>query len=186
MIKILCDRCGSEMTNSSLIGYLSLNFKEGLDGDLMRNPLENNHYCMSCMSKIHEFIDARPNIELAEPAQLELSEPGKAEPELVPDAEPGETESDMLPEPAPEPLPEVKAESEPMPKTKAKSTVKPPDMLSASPEPNKPKRRTIDYGKIMALKNAGWSREQIADEMGMTPNAVSNAVYMYNKKKGKG
>lgn len=72
----------------------------------------------------------------------------------------------------------------PKPKPKAKSKVKPPDILSATPEPEKPKRRKIDIGKIMALKNAGWSREKIADEMGMTPNAVSNAVYAYKKKRG--
>lgn len=43
-------------------------------------------------------------------------------------------------------------------------------------------RRKIDYGKIMALHNAGWSNQKIADEMGMTYNAVATAISNYKKK----
>lgn len=44
------------------------------------------------------------------------------------------------------------------------------------------KRQRIDIGKIMALKNAGWSVAKIADEMGMQPQAVSNAIYQQKKR----
>ena len=51
------------------------------------------------------------------------------------------------------------------------------------PEPVKRKRRSsIDIGKIMALKNAGWSNVKIADEMGMNPQSVANAIYQHKKK----
>ena len=34
----------------------------------------------------------------------------------------------------------------------------------------------IDYGKIAALRNAGWDNAKIADEMRMTKGAVAQAV----------
>lgn len=37
-------------------------------------------------------------------------------------------------------------------------------------------RKRIDHGKIRALKNAGWSNKDIADEMHMTPGAVANSL----------
>lgn len=48
------------------------------------------------------------------------------------------------------------------------------------------KRGTIDYGKIMALKNAGWDNARIADEMGMTRTNVAYAVCRYRKMHGGG
>lgn len=44
-------------------------------------------------------------------------------------------------------------------------------------------QRRIDYGKIMALTNAGWTAKQIADEMDMSVDAVYVAR---NKTKKKG
>ena len=64
-------------------------------------------------------------------------------------------------------------------------SVKPPESVPEppKPEPVKRKRRnSIDIGKIMALKNAGWSNVKIADEMGMNPQAVANAIYQHKKK----
>lgn len=43
-------------------------------------------------------------------------------------------------------------------------------------------RKRIDYGKIMALRNAGWSNEKIADEMHMTKASVATAISTYKKK----
>lgn len=55
-----------------------------------------------------------------------------------------------------------------------------------SQELQKPKekkiRKKIDYGKIMALRNAGWSNEEIADEMHMTKASVATAISTYKKK----
>lgn len=46
-----------------------------------------------------------------------------------------------------------------------------------------PKQRyKIDYGKIMALKNAGWPVSKIAEEMGMAAQAVSTAIYQYKNR----
>lgn len=44
-------------------------------------------------------------------------------------------------------------------------------------------RKQIDYGKIMALSNAGWTNKQIAEEMGMILQQVYDAKYKARKKK---
>ncbi len=56
--------------------------------------------------------------------------------------------------------------------------------IKAEPNWSKSKKATsarIDYGKIKALSDAGWSIADIADEMKMTNKAVSNARYKIKK-----
>ena len=43
------------------------------------------------------------------------------------------------------------------------------------------KKRKLDIGKVMALKNAGWSVESIADEMGYSKGTIYNAICDYKK-----
>lgn len=43
-------------------------------------------------------------------------------------------------------------------------------------------RKRIDYGKIMALKKAGWDNGKIADEMGMTKAAVATAISTHKRR----
>ena len=43
-------------------------------------------------------------------------------------------------------------------------------------------RQKLDYGKIMALHDAKWSNQKIADEMGMTYAAVATAISTYKRK----
>lgn len=40
----------------------------------------------------------------------------------------------------------------------------------------KAERKRVDHRKIRALKNAGWSNKEIAEEMHMTPGAVANSL----------
>lgn len=53
---------------------------------------------------------------------------------------------------------------------------------STEKSPVKKKRKRLDMGKIMALKRAGWSNKSIAEEMGMTSNAVAVAISTYKKR----
>lgn len=73
---------------------------------------------------------------------------------------------------------ETKGKSLPIPKELPKIEIKQNESIS---EPKKQRNR-IDIGKIMALKNAGWSNVKIADEMGMQPQSVASAIYQYKKK----
>jgi len=45
----------------------------------------------------------------------------------------------------------------------------------------KPTRKRIDYGKIMALRDAGWDNGKVADEMHMSKASVAQAVCKYRK-----
>lgn len=53
---------------------------------------------------------------------------------------------------------------------------------SDSADDNRGGRKRIDTGKILALKNAGWSVKDIADEMHLTPQQVSSQLYLHKKK----
>ena len=40
------------------------------------------------------------------------------------------------------------------------------------PKPEAPNKKQIDFGKMKALRNAGWSMKQIAEEMQLAPSTV--------------
>lgn len=43
-------------------------------------------------------------------------------------------------------------------------------------------KRVVDYGKIVSLYNAGWSHKKIAEEMGVSANAICVALKRYKNK----
>lgn len=48
------------------------------------------------------------------------------------------------------------------------------------------KRKTLDWGKIQALHDAGWSHAKIADEMGATTGTISSGLSKLRKEKQDG
>lgn len=52
---------------------------------------------------------------------------------------------------------------------------------SIEPKKEEPKK-TLDIGKIMALRKAGWTYEQIADELGTSKARIASAIYKYRHK----
>ena len=71
MILVKCDRCGSEMRPTDRIGYIAWNFKNGINGDITENnPLEQYHFCVSCMEQVMKTISDKP-----EPPKKRLAEP---------------------------------------------------------------------------------------------------------------
>ncbi len=56
----------------------------------------------------------------------------------------------------------------------------------APAQTKKTQRRSIDYGKILALSDAGWDNKKIAEEMGMTCQQVSDAKWKAKKKREAG
>lgn len=123
MIKIICNRCGADITNKDAFGEITVKLHESPDFDTpfkwMVGEAEDEHYCQECAEKIAQFIHT----------------PLTAEPE---------TES---------PQQEKKSEGK-----------------------QSGARKQIDYGKIAALRNAGWDNSKIANEMHMTKAAVAQAV----------
>ena len=53
------------------------------------------------------------------------------------------------------------------------------------PTPEKPKKKekSLDAGKVMALHQAGWDNDKIADEMGVTARQVYQCIYYQQNKK---
>lgn len=52
----------------------------------------------------------------------------------------------------------------------------------ADKKPEKqPKRKKLDYGRIVALHNAGWTQKEIGEDIGVSQNAVSVALRKYKE-----
>lgn len=54
----------------------------------------------------------------------------------------------------------------------------PKEAPKPKPEPKKPSKpkRDLDMGKVKALRNAGWSLDQIAVEMHCSPQTIANRL----------
>ncbi len=66
MLKCFCNRCRKEIPiyygEPFMTGYVSVNFREGFDGDLLdNNPFENSHFCLDCIVEIQEFVINKEN-----------------------------------------------------------------------------------------------------------------------------
>lgn len=55
MTKIVCNRCGKEISGN--IGYIAWNFRDHISREMVdQNIFENCDYCEKCMEEIMEFI----------------------------------------------------------------------------------------------------------------------------------
>ena len=52
---------------------------------------------------------------------------------------------------------------------------------SIDPKKEEPKK-TLDIGKIMALREAGWTYEDIAHELKTTKTRIASAIYKHRHK----
>ena len=63
----------------------------------------------------------------------------------------------------------------------AEPVTKPTETPPPKPKKMKASKNDVEVGKMIALRNAGWTYKQIAEEMKLTEKQVSN--YLYNAKK---
>lgn len=87
MRKIICDRCGAEITGDR-IGYVAVNWRATSDNSLMQNnPYECMDFCEECMKDIANVIDFNFKVEVGTTvidAALEtVEDPVEEEPEPV-------------------------------------------------------------------------------------------------------
>lgn len=153
MIKIVCDRCGQDVGTD--IGYIAWNFRGDTIGDtmLLENEFKDCHFCGDCMSAIKDFVQ---NAKHVRPAAVQKA------------AEEATAVYDDM-EGLRDPTAELSGKE-------TESTVNQKKENSGGKADKK-----IDIGKIMALRKAGWSNRNIASDMGLTPEAVANAVYRHKK-----
>lgn len=159
MVKIYCNRCSKELDRNNKIGYIALNYRQSYQGDFIGdNQYEDMDFCTECMDDLKAFLAESPEEHPKTP--LKQVETLSKQTETV--SEPQEGETSQQPK-----------------------LFRAPKDGKLQPEVKKT-RQKIDYGKIMALHNAGWSNQKIADEMGMTYGAVATAISTYKKKVGGG
>lgn len=78
MRKIICDRCGAEITGDR-IGYVAVNWRAASDNSfLKKNPYEHSDFCEKCMKDIVSVIDFKilsaPKEEEQDPEEEEVVE----------------------------------------------------------------------------------------------------------------
>ena len=78
MRKIICDRCGAEITGDR-IGYVEVNWRAASDNSfLKKNPYEHSDFCEKCMKDIVSVIDFKilsaPKEEEQDPEEEETVE----------------------------------------------------------------------------------------------------------------
>ena len=83
MRKIICDRCGAEITGDR-IGYVEVNWRAASDNSFLKeNPYEHSDFCEKCMKDIVSVIDFKilsaPKEEEQDPEEEETVEDAKKE-----------------------------------------------------------------------------------------------------------
>ena len=58
MRKIICDRCGANITAAEKTGHISMNWRAARRGDpVPKNPYKDCDFCQACMEDIAKVID---------------------------------------------------------------------------------------------------------------------------------
>ena len=134
--KILCDRCGKDITGLQQIGFVGMSFRDPESGELLQeNPLQDMDFCPECMDAIRAFVSEMPKLEPKPEPVVTLEEVAELAAKLEPD------EKKKQPEPKKNPKP--------------------------------PGSKNVDTGKLLALRRAGWTMQEIADEMKISSATVS-------------
>ncbi len=125
------------------------------------NILEDRDYCGTCMGTIFDFIDAGPE-------QEDSADTGTENGVLDRDKE-------SVPE-AGQPDPKGEAAK---PIVEAPGSSAGTGKKAAGQQVRKPRKNSVDRGKILALREIGWSFGKIADDMGLSEQSVCNAFYRW-------
>ena len=152
MIKqvVVCDRCGKEIPEGKKIGYVAVFQRTEPMGDFVgNNEFSDMDFCEECLCEITKFVAVK----------TEMPEMAKKEKLIVPAI------NEML---------YTEANVQKKPNDARKEHKVKTDVAAVAPAQSS---KRIDYGKIKALSDAGWNAAKIAEEMGMTPQAVYDAKY---------
>lgn len=87
MRKIICDRCGAEITGDR-IGYVAVNWRAVSDNSfLTESPYEHADFCEACMRRIALVIDGKLGTvvyeDMPEEPEVAVEDPVEEEPEPV-------------------------------------------------------------------------------------------------------
>ena len=164
---IRCDRCGREIEEKHTFRFMPQ--VVDLNGNLEpQQPYEDEmerDYCEECKQAIIDFMHSSPHI----PAAVQVQDVPKV---------------DSVPEKESTPAEDVPKEDVPEESTPEETAVLESVLAGDKPKTGgKFKRRTLDAGKVKALRNAGWSIGKIANEMGFSQQAIYNCLSRLEKAK---
>lgn len=182
MIKVICDRCGKEIAAPGKTGYLAWNFREGHGGDLIgNNVLEDRDYCDKCMGTNFDFIDRKPEkTDPAETGTIDMISSGGQEENVPETGDSFRKKGESIPE-IMQSDPETAAGETEITEGTRDSSGSSAGKKGIRQQTGKPRRNSVDIGKIMALRDAGWSINKIADDMGLSKQSVWNAISRWKK-----
>ncbi len=155
---IICDRCGRHQEAVSKMERVSIIYQGGL---------KNMDFCANCLNDIKRYMEKGNRIDIGRYmgcGKDAAGRNGKSE-ETQHNFRNGDTGNGNR---------NIEKQNGREEKAKGKAEKK----AAAVPE----RRGKTDYGKILALANAGWDNAKIADEMGMTPQQIAGAKYTAKKK----
>lgn len=145
MRKIICDRCGAEITGNR-IGYVAAGWRAPSDNSFLnKNPYEHMDFCEDCMNSIVAFIDG-VDIVREEPEAVE--DPIEGEPETV----------------------EGTVEEEPEEDEEEDENALWEDEEKPEPKPEKKpvRKKGVNYARLRSMIKDGMSNETIAENLGLT------------------
>lgn len=164
MSESICARCGEKIRDADAFGIISWNLQERSGKSLESNPFSSCVFCESCMIRAKLFLKKRVIKD-----EQELGEE-KGKKKSINHAKIRELKESGLG------YKEIAKELGMKPTAVSHSLSRYKDYTMGELKGIK-QRRKVDHGKIRALKNAGWSVKEIAEEMGMNPGSVSVSLH---------
>ena len=174
MIKHFCDFCNQEKSENELNRIVLIDGRKSVRGG------EGKDICRECTEKIwNQKIEEVAPVQQSKKAE----EPKWTGTEAVSAAGVYDEDFWATHDPSGGDLPtEEKKERQDAEKPKRTGT----EPASAAGEEKAQKRKVIDRGKVMALKQAGWSGRKIAEEMKCSEQTVCNIISQERKKRENG
>ncbi len=169
MIKHFCDFCDQEKSENELNRIVLI------DGRKFVGAEEGKDICYECTDRIWKL-----KIEEVAPVQQskKAEEPKRTGTEAASAAGVYDEDFWATHDPSGGDLPTEENKEQDAEKPKRTST----EPASAAGVEKAQKRKVIDRGKVMALKQAGWSGRKIAEEMKCSEQTISNIISQERKK----
>lgn len=150
--KIICDHCGVEISGNPFQSVIEHVGRETDAPVINQKETFTLDLCEACVDELRSWKLAHVNTGVL-PEKEDKPDPAELAEQIVNELFKDAPES-ADPEEAPE---------------------------DTAPPKSRKIQSKVDLGKIIALKKAGWTYKQIADEMKLTEKQVGN--YLYNAKK---
>lgn len=169
MIKHFCDFCDKEKRKSELNRIVLIDTRK------IVGPAEEKDICRECTEKIWKW-----KFEEVAPVQQskKAEEPKRTGTEAVSAAVVYDEDFWATHDPSGGDFPAEENKEQDAKKPKRTST----EPASAAGVEKAQKRKVIDRGKVMALKQAGWSGRKIAEEMKCSEQTICNIISQERKK----